>query len=103
MIDALLAAREMVRSQKQPIEGLPSDALDGRRLILVTGHRRESFGTPLEEFCMALRDIVEEHSDGVVVYPVHLNPNITDTVFCTLGKKDRVYLIPPLEYLPFLF
>jgi UDP-N-acetylglucosamine 2-epimerase (hydrolysing) len=102
VIDALLMAREMARVQRPSIDGLPAGALEEKRLILVTGHRRESFGKPLEEFCLALRDIVREHPDAVIVYPVHLNPNVQGPVHRILNGEDRVHLIPPVEYLPFV-
>jgi UDP-N-acetylglucosamine 2-epimerase (hydrolysing) len=101
-IDALLLAREMTRYSKPLIPELPGDALAGKRLILVTGHRRESFGKPFEEFCLALREIARNHPDTVLVYPVHLNPNVQTPVYRILGRQDRIYLIPPVEYLPFV-
>ncbi len=103
VIDALLMAREMVRKQSPGVPGLPKGALDGRRLILVTGHRRESFGQPFEEFCQALTEIVRSHADTVLVYPVHLNPNVQRPVKDILGGEDRVYLIDPIKYLPFVY
>lgn len=103
VIDALLMAREMVRKQSPEVPGLPKGALDGRRLILVTGHRRESFGKPFEEFCLALREVVRSHEDTVLVYPVHLNPNVQRPVRDILDGEDRVYLIDPIKYLPFVY
>ena len=103
VIDALLIAREMTHKRTPDVPGLLAQALDGKRLILVTGHRRESFGKPFEEFCLALRDIVRVHEDVVVVYPVHLNPNVQRPVREILGKEDRVHLIGPTEYLPFVY
>src|SRR6266702_1492494 len=103
VIDALLLAREMIRHRPPTILELPSDALEGRRLILVTGHRRENFGKPFEEFCWALRDIVRIHSDTLLVYPVHFNPNVQKPVYRILGSQDRIYLIPPVEYLSFVY
>lgn len=94
-------------------------SLDGaRRLILVTGHRRENFGVGFEQICWALRDIVEKFSGITVVYPVHLNPNVQGPVYEILaprgrGKQQdvcmtettrgsRLVLLPPLEYVPFV-
>jgi UDP-N-acetylglucosamine 2-epimerase len=99
---ALLMAREIVRNKRPVIPELPEGPLDGKRLILVTGHRRESFGKPFEELCLGLRDVVRAHPDTVLVYPVHLNPNIRKPVFQILGSEDRVHLIRPIEYLPFV-
>ena len=99
IIDALLLGREKISKEKTMIEGLDQNAIDGRRIILVTGHRRESFGKPFEQFCLALKDIVETHKDVVIVYPVHLNPNVRKPVNEFLKEQERVYLIEPLEYL----
>ncbi len=102
VVDALLLAIERIRAHPPEIAGLPVDALDGRRLILVTGHRRESFGGPLRELCAALREVVDRHPDVVLVYPVHLNPNVLQPVNELLGAHERIHLIRPLEYLPFV-
>lgn len=103
VIDALLMAREMTQKKTPVIPGLGLRSQDEKRLILVTGHRRESFGKPFEEFCLALRDIVRMHEDVVVVYPVHLNPNVQKPVRKILGAEERVHLIEPIEYLPFVY
>ncbi len=102
VVDALLIALERIRAQPPVIAGLPERALDGRRLVLVTGHRRESFGGPLRELCGALREVVDLHPDVVLVYPVHLNPNVLQPVGEILGGHERIHLIRPLEYLPFV-
>jgi len=73
-----------------------------QRVILVTAHRRESFGPGFERICRALRMIVERNPDVEVVYPVHLNPNVRKPVRALLGRTPRVHLIEPLEYLPFV-
>ena len=101
-VDALLIGLERSRAEGGTIPGLAGDALDGRRLIMVTGHRRESFGEPFRELCLALREIAETHPDVTVVYPVHLNPNVQRPVQEILGNVERVHLIPPLSYLPFV-
>lgn len=75
---------------------------EGRRLILVTGHRRENFGTGFENICTALRDI-SERSDAQIVYPVHLNPNVQAPVNRILGDTSGVHLIAPQDYLPFVW
>ncbi|WP_374408331.1 non-hydrolyzing UDP-N-acetylglucosamine 2-epimerase [Pelagerythrobacter sp.] len=75
---------------------------EGRRLILVTGHRRENFGEGFENICRALRDISEQ-GDAQIVYPVHLNPNVQGPVKRILGNTDGVHLIEPQEYLPFVW
>ena len=103
VIDALLRARDIVRQQSPKISELADGLLDEHRLILVTGHRRESFGKSFEEFCQALRQIVHDHKDTVLVYPVHLNPNVQKPVHDILGKLDRIHLISPVEYLQFVY
>jgi UDP-N-acetylglucosamine 2-epimerase (non-hydrolysing) len=70
----------------------------GERLILVTAHRRESFGKPFEELCLALRDLVERNLDVRIVYPVHLNPNVREPVHRILGGLDRLDLQDPVSY-----
>ena len=102
VVDALLIARDRARRGSVDVPNLPPAATVGRRLILVTGHRRESFGRPFEAFCLALRDIVAAHRDTVVVYPVHLNPNVQRPVRAILSGQERIHLIEPLEYLPFV-
>lgn len=71
------------------------------KTILLTSHRRENFGQPLENICEAVRILIEKNPDIQVVYPVHLNPNVRDTVFKMLSGIDRVKLIDPLDYAPF--
>lgn len=69
----------------------------GKRIILVTAHRRENLGEPLANICRAIRRAVDEHADVEVVYPVHLNPAVRETVFDLLGGHDRIHLIDPLD------
>jgi UDP-N-acetylglucosamine 2-epimerase (non-hydrolysing) len=76
--------------------------LDGRRLLLVTLHRRESFGGPLRDMCGALRAITTRHPDVHVVIPVHRNPAVQDAVLDELSSVDRVSLVEPLDYVSFL-
>lgn len=74
-----------------------------RKLILVTGHRRESFGDGFERICRALRDIAMAHPEAQILYPVHLNPRVREPVNRLLSGIDNVYLIEPLDYLPFVY
>lgn len=76
---------------------------EGRRLILVTGHRRESFGSGFENICAALKTIADRFPDADVVYPVHLNPNVREPVFRLLSNSPNVHLIEPQDYLPFVY
>ena len=74
-----------------------------RKLILVTGHRRESFGGGFERICEALRSIAIEYPNCQVLYPVHLNPNVQQPVKRLLQDIDNIYLIEPQDYLPFVY
>ena len=80
----------------------PRDASSDRKLILVTGHRRESFGAGFESICKALAEIASLHDDVEIVYPVHLNPNVREPVHRILGNHDRIRLIDPVDYLEFV-
>lgn len=71
------------------------------KTILLTSHRRENFGKPLENICDSILELVQKNKDIEVVYPVHLNPNVRNTVFSKLQGADRVKLIDPLDYAPF--
>ncbi len=75
---------------------------DGSRLVLMTAHRRESWGAELEGVCHAILDLVENFPDIRVIYPVHLNPNVCNPVSTILGNRDRIHLIPPVDYFEFL-
>lgn len=74
-----------------------------RKIILVTGHRRESFGEGFERICQALSEVALDHPDVDVVYPVHLNPNVREPVSRLLSNINNIYLIEPLDYLPFVY
>ncbi len=72
-----------------------------RKIILVTAHRRENFGQPLENICMALNEIVAHYNQKVqIIYPVHLNPNVQSVVYRCLKNHQNITLVPPLSYLP---
>jgi UDP-N-acetylglucosamine 2-epimerase len=72
------------------------------RMILVTAHRRENWGAPLENLCEALLELVRCYPDVQVVYPVHLNPNVRKTVFARLAEQPRIHLVEPLSYESFV-
>jgi len=74
-----------------------------RRVVLVTGHRRESFGGGFERICEALNRTARAFPDVDIVYPVHLNPNVREPVNRLLSGLDNVHLIEPLDYLPFVY
>ena len=98
VIDALLdIANRPFDRRGTPLEELP---LDGRRVILVTAHRRESFGKPLQDICRGLLDIAQRYDGDVhIVYPIHLNPNVQEPVQALLGGVSNISLLPPLDYL----
>lgn len=98
VIDAL---QWTVAQPRQLNLGLPLDR-PGERLILITGHRRESFGPAFEAICQALRQIAERNPGVRLVYPVHLNPNVQEPVYRLLGGTQRVHLIDPLPYPDFV-
>ncbi len=78
-------------------ECLKNIDFNNKRVIIVTAHRRENLGKPLEDICTAISELVDEYEDIEVVYPVHLNPAVRETVWGILGDKDRVHLIDPLD------
>ncbi|MEO3992381.1 non-hydrolyzing UDP-N-acetylglucosamine 2-epimerase [Pseudocitrobacter cyperus] len=106
VIDALFWVRDRVLSN----EALRSELsqrypflANGKKMILVTGHRRESFGRGFEHICHALAEIASTHPDVQIVYPVHLNPNVSEPVNRILGHVENVILIEPQDYLPFVW
>jgi UDP-N-acetylglucosamine 2-epimerase (non-hydrolysing) len=106
VIDALLQVREKIVNSALLREQFKKDFsfLDpARRLVLVTGHRRENFGEGFEQICRALARIATSHADVQVVYPVHLNPQVQEPVRRLLGGVQNVHLIEPLDYLPFVY
>ncbi|KPD04318.1 non-hydrolyzing UDP-N-acetylglucosamine 2-epimerase [Moellerella wisconsensis] len=106
VIDALLWVRDKVLLDKTIVNKLESQypfINPDKKMILVTGHRRESFGGGFERICHALAEIAQEHPDVQVVYPVHLNPNVSEPVQRILHGIDNIILINPQEYLPFVY
>jgi UDP-N-acetylglucosamine 2-epimerase (non-hydrolysing) len=105
VIDALLDVR--ARLAREPEIAAAADAhlprpVHGRRTLVVTGHRRESFGAGFERICAALAHIAQARPDVDIVYPVHLNPAVREPVNRLLGGIANVQLIEPLQYLPFV-
>jgi UDP-N-acetylglucosamine 2-epimerase (non-hydrolysing) len=100
VIDTLRALSVLPHSwENTPLAGIPDD---NSRLVLVTSHRRESWGTDQEHMCMALKDLVKQHPDIRIVYPVHMNPNVRSTVNSLLQNTDRIHLTEPLDYITFV-
>ncbi len=109
VIDALRhTAGRIGRGPAGPLSryGAELGPLDGRedtdRIVLVTGHRRESFGQGLENICLAVSDLARHWPDVFFVYPVHLNPSVFEPVHRIIGNRDNILLLPPLDYEPFV-
>src|SRR5690606_30029518 len=106
VVDTLLnVAEELERNTnlKQQFASQFSFIPQEARVILVTGHRRESFGGGFERICQALAQTARAHPDVHIVYPVHLNPQVQEPVNRLLSGIDNVHLIEPLDYLPFVY
>jgi UDP-N-acetylglucosamine 2-epimerase (non-hydrolysing) len=103
VIDALLHVRERIRAKAPAVPSEVSAAIDGRSVVLVTGHRRESFGEGFENICRAIREVAERIPDATFVYPVHLNPNVREPVQRILKGHPRILLVEPLAYAPFVW
>lgn len=98
--NTIVDALEMVRERaSRTVARFSVASGDGGRLVVVTAHRRESFGAPLRRVCEAVRRIVENVPDVQVVFPVHLNPSVRAPVHSLLGGVSRVHLIEPVDYL----
>lgn len=112
VIDALLIAVEKVRANPPRVPHLPDflqrtnhqDPTSVPRMVLITGHRRESFGRGFENICRAISVLANRFPEVHFVYPVHLNPSVREPVYRILGKtaNDTIHLIDPLGYLPFV-
>lgn len=105
VIDALLMAKKKVESLRFGIDGLPDGLMESdRRLVLITGHRRENFGEGFEYICAAIKKLSEDFPETHFVYPVHLNPNVREPVNRILGSRcgANVHLIEPQDYLSFV-
>ena len=106
VIDALFWVRDRVLSDEALRNELTQRypfLANGKKMILVTGHRRESFGRGFEQICHALAEIAANNPDVQIVYPVHLNPNVSEPVKRILGHVENVMLIEPQDYLPFVW
>jgi UDP-N-acetylglucosamine 2-epimerase (non-hydrolysing) len=103
VIDALYHVRSSIRASYARFEKQFPSVDFSRRIILVTGHRRENFGPGFEAICHGIREIAEAEKDVEIVYPVHLNPNVQTPVRQILAGLDNVHLIAPQEYRPFVF
>ncbi len=98
-IDAVLSIFEGLQSGRLPGLSLPLDS--GKKLIVVTAHRRENFGEAFVRICEAL-SVLAHRDDVQIVWPVHLNPNVQQTVHKVIGVKSNVLLLEPVDYVPFV-
>jgi UDP-N-acetylglucosamine 2-epimerase (non-hydrolysing) len=106
VIDALQGVVGRMRADSRLREQIAASIpvkLSDRRLILVTGHRRESFGEGFERICLALSKLAQSFTDVDIIYPVHLNPNVSEPVRRLLSSVPNVHLIDPIDYLPFVY
>lgn len=106
VIDALLTVRDKITGDaklKQSMQAMFPMLDASKKLVLVTGHRRESFGGGFERICEALRQIALNHPEALIVYPVHLNPNVQEPVNRLLKGVENIHLIEPQQYLPFVY
>ncbi len=99
VVDSLLAVMNKVEKVQEKYVARFSELFDGtQKILLVTGHRRESFGEGFRQICMAISKIAQTHPELTIIYPVHLNPNVRTVVFRELGSYGNVHLIDPLPY-----
>ncbi len=103
VIDALLWVRDRVMKTTPELPTGLADTIRGQDMVLITGHRRESFGLGFEDMCQAIRDVADSQSNVQFVYPVHLNPEVREPVNRILGGHPRIKLIEPLTYEPFVW
>jgi len=106
VIDALLEVVEKLKTNealKSEMQEKFSFLNPEKRLVLITGHRRESFGGGFERICTAISQLAKEFPNVEFVYPMHLNPNVREPVNRLLKELDNVFLIEPLDYLPFVY
>jgi UDP-N-acetylglucosamine 2-epimerase (non-hydrolysing) len=107
VIDALMMARDKIaaeraRGRRFTWGDIDPETLGDRRVVTITGHRRENFGEAFRAVCRAIRRLAQSFPDVEFIYPVHLNPNVREPVFSILSGARNIHLIEPLEYLPFV-
>jgi len=104
VIDALLYMSERVQGFSEKIDPkIKTVFVANRKILLVTGHRRENFGDGFVQICDALRDLALQYPDLEIVYPVHLNPNVQKPVYDRLGNLPNVHLPAPMDYADFVY
>ena len=106
VIDALLIAKNFIFRNPSILNDIKKqfEFLDSKKdLILVTGHRRESFGKGFQNICNSIKSVANKNKNIQILFPVHLNPNVQKPVKEILSNEDNVFLIPPQDYLPFVY
>jgi len=103
VVDKINNSNELREEIENSIISLGYKYDSNKKLVLVTGHRRENFGEGFLNICYGLKELAQKHQDVDFVYPVHLNPNVQKPVKEILSGIDNVYLIDPLDYLPFVY
>ena len=110
VIDALFMIVNRLKLDKKLSSRIEKEIIEkgydikrNKKLILVTGHRRENFGEGFINICKALKDIALKYKDIDILYPVHLNPNVQKPVYGLLSKVPNIFLIEPIDYLPFVY
>jgi UDP-N-acetylglucosamine 2-epimerase (non-hydrolysing) len=104
VIDALFLGLALVKKSGEEKYGKEVGRIDwSKKIVLITGHRRESFGEPFEKICYAIQELAERFPDIEFVYPVHLNPNVQEPVHKILSSKKNVHLVEPLDYPSFIW
>jgi len=98
VIDALHLTLTLIKERESSIAATFERIDFSKKIILLTAHRRESFGAPFENLCAAVQQIARTHPDIQVIYPVHLNPNVREPVFSALSGHDNIALIDPVDY-----
>jgi len=102
VIDSLMRAKELSLGKDEYLDSTVKHAIaDGKRIVLITAHRRENFGKGFDEICNAINSLANKYEDCLFVFPVHLNPNVQVPVKNLLKNTPRVYLMPPLSYFQF--
>jgi len=107
VVDSLFWALDLMQHTEIPkvqkIQDWVGQVMGGRRYVLITAHRRESFGDPFRQMCLAIRSLADSFPDVHWVYPVHFNPNVKKPVYDILGNSKTIHLIEPMSYFPFIW
>lgn len=103
VIDALLWGVEKIKDEKCPIDAAAIKLEKYKRMVLITGHRRENFGEPFKRIFSSFRNLAQSNKDVCFIYPVHLNPNVQKPVMKILSGLDNFVLLPPLSYPHFIW